>query len=246
MTMAGSDTASDRFREARAHLAGAQKTVAGVPAYLRYVNRPIGGRLAALAHAVGMTPNHLTALSAACSAAAIALLGSLEPTPVLAVVITFWLLLGFALDSADGQLARVRGSGSPAGEWLDHVVDVARMASLHAAVTVSLYRFGDLGSASWLLVPMAFGIVSVTYFFASMLRDQLGARPVPGSGAAAVGSPLRSLVLLPMDFGVLCFTFLAVPWTGAFLVAYGGLFVVASAFAVQSSVKAYLALAALS
>ncbi len=173
------------------------------------------------------------------------MLGLLEPTPVLAVVISFLLLLGFALDSADGQLARVRGVGSPAGEWLDHVVDVARMGTLHAAVAVSLFRFGEVGSASWLLVPMAFGIVSVTYFFASMLRDQLGARPVPGSGAAAVGSPLRSLVLLPMDFGLLCLTFVALPWTGAFLAAYGGLFVVASAFAVQSSVKAYRALAAL-
>lgn len=237
-------SAGERYAEARARLGGAQKSKAGVPAYLRYVNRRIGGWLAAFAHALALTPNHVTALSAACSLVGIALLGFVDPSPAVAVAITFWLLLGFAFDSADGQLSRVRGDGKPSGEWLDHVVDVAKTSTLHAAVAVSLYRFADLSSEVWLLVPLAFGIVALTFFFGMMLRDQLGGKPVAGTGSAAVGSPLRSFVLLPMDYGTLCLTFLFLPWPTAFLVAYGGLLVANVAFCAQSFVKAYRVLAA--
>ena len=98
--------------------------------------------------------------------------------------------------------------------------------------------------AGWLLVPLAFGIVALTFFFGMMLRDQLGGKPVSGSGAAGVGSPLRSFVLLPMDYGTLCLAFLFLPWPTAFLVAYGGLLLANVAFCAQSFVKAYRVLAA--
>ena len=110
-------TAAQRYAEARSRLGGAQKSKAGVPAYLRYVNRRIGGWLAAFAHALGLTPNHVTALSAACSLVGIVLLTLVDPTPPVAVAITFWLLLGFAFDSADGQLSRVRGE-QPYGSFV--------------------------------------------------------------------------------------------------------------------------------
>lgn len=233
-----------RYAEARQRLGGAQKSKAGVPAYLRYVNRRIGGWLASLGYAVGATPNHLTAISAGCSLVGIVLIATVDPTPPVAIAVTFWLLLGFAFDSADGQLSRVRGDGKPSGEWLDHVVDVAKTSTLHASVAVSLFRFGDLASDAWLLVPLAFGIVSITFFFGMMLRDQLGAKPKAGSGAAGVGSAARSFVLLPMDYGTLCLTFLFLPWTTAFLAVYGLLLLVNLAFAAQSFAKAYRALAA--
>jgi len=243
-TVAVPASASARYAEARSRLGGAQKSKAGVPAYLRFVNRRIGGWLASFAHALRLTPNHVTALSAACSAVGIVLLATTKPTGSVAVAITFWLLLGFAFDSADGQLSRVRGDGKPSGEWLDHVVDVAKTSTLHAAVAVSLFRFGDLDADAWLLVPLAFSIVSITFFFAMMLRDQLGGKPSAGAGKAGVGSAARSFVLLPMDYGTLCLTFLALPWTSAFLAVYTGLLVANVAFASQSFVKAYRTLAA--
>ena len=51
------------------------------------------------------------------------------------------LVVGYAFDAADGQLARLRGGGIIAGEWLDHMVDAIKVASLHLAVLVGLYRF---------------------------------------------------------------------------------------------------------
>ena len=71
---------------------------------------------------------------------ALALLCLVEPGPVVAVGVTVLLLLGYALDSADGQVARLSGRSGPAGEWLDHVTDQARTVSLHMAVLIWLYR----------------------------------------------------------------------------------------------------------
>lgn len=234
-----------RLRDALGKLAGAQKSTVGVPAYLRFVNRRVGGWLAAAGFGLGLTPNHLTALSAGFSFIAIGALTVADPTPAVAVGIALSLLVGYAFDSADGQLSRVRGGGKPSGEWLDHVVDVAKTASLHAAVVVSLVRFGDLQGNRWLALPLAFGVINITFFFAMMLRDQLGAKPLRGAGpptATGAGSVLRSFVLLPMDYGTLCVVFFALSAPPVFLTLYGALFVVMVAFTAQSFVKAYRAL----
>lgn len=240
-------TPAERFAEARRRLSGAQKSSVGVPAYLRFVNRRIGGWLAAGAHGLGLTPNQVTAASAACSALGIAVLALAETSVAVGIAVAVALLVGFALDSADGQLSRVRGDGKPSGEWLDHVVDVAKTVTLHLAVAVAFFRFAPDRSHGWLLVPLAFAITSVTFFFAMMLRDQLGGRPAqPGAGPAggfAPGSVGRSFVLLPMDYGVLCLSFALLGVGDLFLGAYTALFILNVGFAAQSLVKAYRSLA---
>ncbi|HEX2577165.1 MAG TPA: CDP-alcohol phosphatidyltransferase family protein [Aquihabitans sp.] len=233
-----------RTSEAMAKLGGAQKSAVGVPAYLRYVNRRVGGWLAALGHGLGLTPNHLTAISAACSAVGIAAIGLVDPSIATGVLVALVLLLGYAFDSADGQLSRVRGGGGPSGEWLDHVVDMAKTGSLHAAVAVGLHRFAGFESEAWALVPLAFGVVNVTFFFGMLLRDQLGGRPPRPDRPTSrgPGSPLRSFLLLPMDYGVLCATFVLLGAPRAFLVAYGALLLAMVGFTAQSFVKAYRSL----
>lgn len=191
---------------------------------------------------LGLTPNHLTALSAAWSLAAILALCLITPTVPVAVAISVALLIGYAFDSADGQLSRVRGDGKPSGEWLDHVVDMAKTASLHAAVVVSLFRFGDLDHAGWLLIPLGFGIVHVTFFFAMLLRDQLGGRPARGADPSGA-SALRSMALLPMDYGALCMVFALLAWPALFLLAYGALGAFAAVFSARAFVRAYQVLA---
>ena len=166
--------ADSRFAIARSRLGGAQKSTVSVPAYLRFVNRRAGGWLAALAYAADLTPTQVTVLSAASSFAGIAVLLFAPANVGVGIGVAALLLLGYALDSADGQLARVRGGGSKAGEWLDHVVDMAKLSSLHAAVAVSILRFFDV---SWLALalPLVFGIANATQFLGMMLRDQLRA-----------------------------------------------------------------------
>ena len=129
------------YRATVARLAGAQKTTKGAPAYSRFVNRPAGRGLAAVAYLLGMTPNMVTAVSAAFSFAGIGVLIFWHPSALTGMIVCLCLALGYAFDAADGQLARLRGGGSISGEWLDHMVDATKISALHLAVLIGVYRF---------------------------------------------------------------------------------------------------------
>lgn len=243
------------YRDAVRRLGAAQKPGHGVPAYTRYVNRALGRRLAAVAHLLRATPDQVTWASAAASLVGIVVLVTVPPSLWAALVVAGTLLLGYALDSADGQLARLRGGGSPAGEWLDHVVDAVRLPLLHAALVVAFARWGD-DLPDWApLVPLGFLVVAVVRFFAMMLTEQVLAR-ASTSGAlrseaaapAGVGrrSLVRSLVLLPVDFGVLALVFLLYADLRLMLLGYGLLFVVNAAWLVLTLSRRYREVVALS
>jgi len=242
------DSAGARFYVARSRLARAQKSNASVPAYLRFVNRKAGGLLAALGYAVGLTPTAVTLLSSACSFLGIALLILIHPSIAAGIAISLFLLLGYALDSADGQLARVRGGGTKAGEWLDHVVDIAKITSLHSAVAISLLRYFDFDSLWPVAIPVVFLIANVTQFFGMMLRDKLiagGTRRQPAGAGKQSSSALVAWVLLPLDHGTLCLALLVLGAHTLFLWCYGFLGLCTAAFAARSLSRAYRQLLAL-
>jgi phosphatidylglycerophosphate synthase len=233
----------ESFAAALARLRDAQKTAKGVSLYSRYVNRPLGRVLAAAAHRAGLTPNAVTALSAALSFAGIAAVALRPPTWALGAAVYAALVLGFALDSADGQLARLRGASGPAGEWLDHVVDCAKITALHAAVLIAFHRHFDLPGDRWLLVPLVFQLAAVLVFFGGLLTDKL--RPRPAAGAAPPApSRLRALALLPGDYGVLCAVFLLLGDERAFRTGYLALACAYVAFCAVFSVRWFRELSA--
>lgn len=198
-------------------LARAQKSGAGVPWYMRVVNRRLGRGLAALASPTRLTPNHLTLASFAAFLAGASLLATVAPGVAMAVGAMLMLQLGFALDSADGQLSRLRGTGSPAGEWLDHVVDSARHPMFHLAIMIGLFRFSDLPDVA-LLLPVAFALVSGVRFFAQILAEQL-ARRDPVTGPESVPR-FGTWIQAPADTGVNNLIIVLWPWTGAFMATY--------------------------
>ena len=145
--MSRSQTDRPGFAETLRALNGAQKPGHGVPAYTRWVNRRAARVFAAGAVALGIGPNGVTAVSALLSAGAIAVLLLADPTVLTAVIAALLFALGYAMDSADGQVARVTGASSPGGEWLDHVVDSVRVPAIHLTVaevsTCALSRSGE-------------------------------------------------------------------------------------------------------
>lgn len=220
-------------------LQGAQKSSKGAPAYSRFFNRPAGRRLAAAAHVARRTPDQVTAASALCSLTAIVIVALVAPSWWVGLVVAFFLVLGYALDSADGQLARLRGGGSPAGEWLDHTVDAAKINLLHLAVAISVYRWFPLGDA-WTLVPLAFMVVANVMFFGLILRDLIIARHRAGRPAPTPpvhSSTVRSLLVLPTDYGVLCLAFVVLGAPTLFLAVYGLLLVGTGGFLVLALPK---------
>ncbi|MFG2432160.1 CDP-alcohol phosphatidyltransferase family protein [Streptomyces sp. NPDC048590] len=227
-------------------LRGAQKSSKGVSIYSRYINRPAGRLLAAGAFRVGLTPNQVTMISAAFTFAAISAVALGEPTWKLGVLVYAGLAIGFAFDSADGQLARLTGRGGPDGEWLDHVVDCAKMILVHSAVLISFHRFGGVPGEGWLLLPLGFLFVAVLTFCAGLLREQLGR--AAGGAAPAGGAPAssaRAVALLPADYGVFCLVFLLLGAPGAFRAGYAVLAAVHSVFLVAFLAKWFRELRAL-
>ncbi|HEY9412863.1 MAG TPA: CDP-alcohol phosphatidyltransferase family protein [Jiangellaceae bacterium] len=231
------------FRAALRELSGSQKTPRGVPAYTLYVNRRAGRVLAAAASVARMTPNQVTVVSALFTFSAIALIAAVEPAVWSSILVAVLLVVGYFLDSADGQLARLQRAGSPAGEWLDHVVDCAKIVTLHLAVLVCWYRFYDLDEAM-LLVPMGYLLVGVVLFFAVVLTEKLkqAAQTAPRSSHATF-SRTRAFVMLPVDYGLVCVAFALLWAEQTFVVVYTALLVANAALLGAYLVKSFRELA---
>lgn len=219
------ETLREPYGAVVARLGSAQKGAArGAPAYSRFVNRRIGRYLAAAAYKLGLSPNAVTGVSALFTFSGIALLVALPPSWGQGAAVTVLLVLGYAWDSADGQVARLTGLGSPAGEWLDHVVDAVKVVTLPLALAVGL-AVHDVVDPVWLVVPLVSVVVSSVLFFAMILTDQLRRAHGVQSVAPTEGRfPwLRSVLVLPTDYGVLCWTFLLLGAPQLFLWVYAAI-----------------------
>jgi phosphatidylglycerophosphate synthase len=216
---------TETYAETLRRLGSAQKGAArSAPAYSRFVNRKLGRLLAAWAYQRGLSPNAVTGISALFTFSGVLLLALVPPSWTVGVVVSALLVLGYAWDSADGQVARLTGTGSAAGEWLDHVVDATKIAALPLALLVGIYRFTDVPDG-WLLVPIANAIIGSALFFAMILTEQLRrAHGVVSQAATGGRSPwLRSVLVMPTDYGLLCLSFLLYGSTSVFLWIYAAL-----------------------
>lgn len=221
------------IRAAMGRLQQAQKSSKGAAAYSRYINRPLGRPMAALAYVLGMTPTQVTLVSAAFTLTGVALIAALPPAIWSSILVSVLLVLGYALDSADGQLARLTGSGSLAGEWLDHFFDAIKLATIHLAVLVCWFRFFDLPDG-WLLVPLVFAASANVFFFGIIAADflrrvhrlQHPQAPAAAPREAWRSGGLYSVAVIPTDYGFLCLVFAVLWWQPVFVGLYTALAVI--------------------
>ncbi|MBA8792664.1 phosphatidylglycerophosphate synthase [Friedmanniella endophytica] len=247
------ETDAEGFGAALRRLRQAQKSPKGAPFYSLWVNRPLGRVFAALMYTWGRTPNQVTAISACFTFAALVAVALVPPGPLAGVLIGLGLVVGYALDSADGQVARLRGGGSVTGEWLDHVIDSVKNGSLHLAVAIGFYRFvlpeHPALDPWWLLVPLGFSVVAGVHFAGMLLTEQLSrARRISlGMTAVAPGTTPRwmSLAKLPTDYGVLCLSFVLLGAPLVFATVYTVLAVASAGYLVLVLGKWYRDLRAL-
>lgn len=238
-----SSSGTYRFRETLSLLNKAQKPGLGVPAYTRWVNRRIARVFAAAAVKFGLTPNGVTALSALTSLLAIVLLLTNQPDFSVGVFAATLFALGYALDSADGQVARVTGKSSPSGEWLDHVVDAMRTPAMHLTVLVGFISH----PASWPLtgwqlwwLPLAFSVLMTGHFMSQILAEQL--RQKHATQEPSTGGNLRSFLNLHMDSGIFCWVFFLWGTGWGFLLVYGLLFLSNAATVLLSMRRKFVSL----
>lgn len=201
----------------------AQKPPHGTAAYSRFVNRPVGRLFAVAAYHAGLSPNAVSLISAGFTFTGLAVVAAAAPHPVTSVLAGLMLVVGYAVDSADGQVARLTGRSSRLGEWLDHTIDSIKMQAIHLVILVHLYRWYAGMPDSVLLIPLAFSVAANVVYFGMMLVEQMRlargeARDRPGAKSLSV---TRSLTMLPMDFGALAVVVGTLYWHRVFLAGYG-------------------------
>lgn len=209
----------DRYRDDVAALGAAQKSSRGAPPYSLFVNRPLGRRIAAVAHQLGLRPNQVSIVSWILTMSGIALFAFGATRWPLAVGAVALLVVGYAVDAADGQLARLTTGGTIAGEWLDHCLDAVKLGAFHGAVAVSAHRHTDEVGSWPLYVAIAFGIVASAAFFMLILTDML--RRTNGlQGPPRPTSWWFVLLGLPTDYGVQCLWMVLRPASSVFFAGY--------------------------
>lgn len=223
-------------------LRDSQKPGNGVPAYTRWVNRPVARYAAAAAATVGMTANGVTLLSAATSLGGLAVLLVAPVSWTTGLAAAVLLAIGYVLDSADGQVARLTGTGGPAGEWFDHVVDAIRTPAVHLTVALCVWRNEQL--PVWLgYIAVAYALVSTGQFMSQILAEQLRhkAKVVTSPDGREIG---KSIIILPNDMGTLCWIFSLWGATALFATAYTALFAVNAIHSAVSMRRKYVGLKA--
>ena len=95
--------------------------------------------------------------------------------------------LALVLDTADGRLARLQGTSSAFGRWLDQFLDELADVALHAAI--AWWAYCRDGQPLWLVVGILYASGKYLFLVQSTLGDELERRsstPGPNSRSAGI------------------------------------------------------------
>jgi phosphatidylglycerophosphate synthase len=128
-------------------------------------------RLAESLEPTAVRPNGLTLAAAALMLAAAAMVAFAGSGPALAALASLALALALVLDTADGRLARLQGTSSAFGRWLDQVLDELADMALHAAIAWS--AFSLTGQAWWLVLGIVYASGKYMFMIESLAGESL-------------------------------------------------------------------------
>ncbi|MER7333447.1 MULTISPECIES: CDP-alcohol phosphatidyltransferase family protein [unclassified Micromonospora] len=208
------------------------------------VSQWLGAVFALVAHRLGLRPTALTLLNLvlglATSVTVVALAGRVAAGEVPAWAVGLLALVGwqvaYALDCADGQLARVTGQGSAAGARVDVLADVAAQIALVAALAATAVA-QEPSTPTWLVAVFA------GTWMVNLVTSVMQAGPNAASMVTSTSLPVR-LVKLVRDYGAVIFlaglvlTFapaLALWVVVAFTIVNGGFLLASIAFSARAS-----------
>jgi phosphatidylglycerophosphate synthase len=210
------------------------------------ISQRIGAGLAVAAHRLGLPPTALTltnlVLGLAASVTVVALAGPVAAGAVPAWAVGLVALIGwqvaYALDCADGQLARVTGQGSAAGARVDVLCDVAAQIALVTALAATAVAQRP-STPVWLVAAFAGS------WMVNLVTSVMQSGPNAASIVPSTSLPVR-LVKLVRDYGAVIFVaglVLAVspPLTlwliAGFTLINGGFLLASIAFSARASLR---------
>jgi phosphatidylglycerophosphate synthase len=204
------------------------------------VSQRVGALFASWAYRLGLAPTALTlanlVIGLAVSITVVASAHSAAPGwPIGLLALVGW-QIAYALDCADGQLARVSARTSPAGARVDVLCDVAAQIALVAALSATAVAQKP-GTPTWLVAVFA------GTWMVNLVTSVLQSGPQAASMVTSRSLPVR-LVKLIRDYGAvvalagLVLT-VAPQWTVVLLIAFsvvnGGFLAASIAFAARAS-----------
>ncbi|HLU75737.1 MAG TPA: CDP-alcohol phosphatidyltransferase family protein [Nonomuraea sp.] len=120
-----------------------------------YFVDPIACRVAlVVANRTQITPNNLTVFSLVLGLASAGFLAAGE---LAAGALLFY--LSFMIDCVDGKIARLKGTGTPFGLWLDYVGDRVRVVMCAAGLAYGQYA--RTGEVAWILLGAAVAVLDL-------------------------------------------------------------------------------------
>jgi hypothetical protein len=155
----------------------------------KYWAFPLADRLADRLCPTSVRPNALTIASGGLMMAAAALVGAGIGVWLTRSVVALSLAAALVLDTADGRLARLQGTSSAFGQWLDQVVDEFVDLALHAAIAWAAFR--SSGLPIWLVVGIIYASGKYLFLVQSLLGNELeeGQRePSPNASLPGIGA----------------------------------------------------------
>ncbi|MFY1705039.1 CDP-alcohol phosphatidyltransferase family protein [Micromonospora sp. WMMA1923] len=208
------------------------------------VSQWLGAVFALVAQRLGLRPTALTItnllLGLATSVTVVALAPAVADGSVPAWLVGLVALVGwqvaYALDCADGQLARVTGQGSPAGARVDVLCDVAAQIALVAALAATAVAQRP-DTPTWLVATFA------GTWMVNLVTSVMQSGPNAASMVTSTSLPVR-LVKLVRDYGAVIFAAALVLalapalvfWViAAFTLVNGGFLLASIAFSARAS-----------
>ncbi|MEH0936804.1 CDP-alcohol phosphatidyltransferase family protein [Micromonospora psammae] len=210
------------------------------------VSQWLGAAFALVAQRLGLRPTALTitnlVLGLATSVTVVALAGRVAAGDVPAWVVGLVALVGwqvaYALDCADGQLARVTGQGSAAGARIDVLCDVAAQIALVAALGATAVAQRP-ATPTWLVALFAGS------WMVNLVTSVMQSGPNAASMVTSTSLPVR-LVKLVRDYGAVIFVAALVLMVApaltfwvvvAFTIVNGGFLLASIAFTARTALR---------
>jgi hypothetical protein len=158
----------------------------------RYWAFPLADWLAERLCATAIRPNALTLASAGFMLVAAGMTAAHAGGWVERLAVALCLSLALVLDTADGRLARLQGTSSAFGRWLDQVLDELADLALHAAIAWS--AFVRDGGPLWLVLGILYASGKYLFLIQSLLGNELeaGQSETASPAQSPEGTPRRS------------------------------------------------------
>jgi len=145
--------------------------------------------LAAMLEGTGVRPNHLTLAAAALMLTASAIVACGGPGYFASIAAALALAAALVIDTADGRLARLQGTSSTFGRWLDHVLDELADVALHAAIAWSVFQSSR--QPYWLVIGMLYLGGKYVFMIQSLTGLEFAGDKKWGGKARSEGEPTR-------------------------------------------------------